>query len=40
MDDNACFWRNCSDTPDCPADDLSGSDMAEYGADPTRLIAP
>jgi hypothetical protein len=39
MDDNACFWRNCSDKSDCPADDLSGSDTAESGAYPSRLIA-
>jgi hypothetical protein len=39
MDDNARFRHICSDTPDCPAGDLSGSDTAESGAHPTRLIA-
>jgi hypothetical protein len=29
MDDDGCFWRTCTDTPDAPADDLSSKAAAD-----------
>jgi RES domain-containing protein len=40
MDDDVCLWRICSDTPDTPADDLSGSDTEATGARWNRAGIP
>ncbi len=40
MDDDVCFWRISTDTPDSPADDLSGSDTEATGARWNRAGIP